>query len=279
MSQKVNLNGYFERIAFVGSIAPTLATLEMLLALHPASIPFENLNPVLGLPVSLELGKIEQKLVRERRGGYCYEHNLLLQAVLQELDYSVRALAGRVVTSTEPEQIDPVAHHMLLAVDVGGASYLVDAGFGGLTPTGPLKLKADTEQKTQHETYRLLGGDPEWRLEVKVEDQWKALYVFDMAEKTVEDYAASNAFLSSDPASIFTRELRVALSPAGRRIGLRGNRLNIHPQGEPSQTRDLVSVVDLREVLSGTFGLQLPNADLLDPKLEVVLADAGVVEV
>ena len=69
MSQKVNLNAYFERIGFAGSIAPTLATLELIHALHPAVIPFENLNPLLGLPVNLDLASIEKKLLSERRGG------------------------------------------------------------------------------------------------------------------------------------------------------------------------------------------------------------------
>ena len=69
MSQKVNLNAYFERIGFAGSIAPTLATLELIHALHPAVIPFENLNPLLGLPVNIDLQSIEKKLLAEKRGG------------------------------------------------------------------------------------------------------------------------------------------------------------------------------------------------------------------
>ena len=278
MSQKVNLNAYFERIGFAGSIAPTLATLEMIHALHPASIPFENLNPLLGLPVNLDLASIERKLLAERRGGYCYEHNLLLMAVLRELDYSVRGLAARVLwNAADATDLEP--HHMLLAVDIGGATYIADVGFGGMTLTAPLRLRADVEQATPHETFRLLGGDPEWRLEAKVGEDWKVLYVFTTAEKTEADYAPSNAYMSGDPASGFRKELRVALSPSGRRIALRDNRLTIHAEGQPSESRVLTSVVEMREVLSGTFGIGLPAADLLDPRLEVILADAGVVEV
>ena len=272
MSQKVNLNAYFERIGFAGSIAPTLATLELIHALHPAAIPFENLNPLLGLPVNLDLGSIEKKLLAEKRGGYCYEHNLLLLAVLRELDFSVRGLAARVLWS-DPTAIDRPPTHMLLAVDIGGATYIADAGFGGLTLTAPLKLKAETEQATPHETFRLTGGEPDWTLEARLGEEWKPLYIFDTSEKTAEDYAASNLILSTD--SPFTRELRVALSPSGRRLALRNNRFTTHVEGEPSESRLLTSLAEMREVLSGSFGIQLPAADLLDPKLEAILAQAG----
>ena len=82
MPEKVNLNAYFERIGFAGSIAPTLATLELILALHPAAIAFENLDPLLGEPVKLDLQSLQRKLLTDGRGGYCFEQNLLLMAML-----------------------------------------------------------------------------------------------------------------------------------------------------------------------------------------------------
>ncbi|KRA47716.1 arylamine N-acetyltransferase family protein [Devosia sp. Root635] len=278
MSQKVNLNAYFERIGFAGSIAPTLATLELIHALHPAAIPFENLNPLLGLPVNLDLPSLEKKLLADRRGGYCYEHNLLLMAMLADLDFTVRGLAARVLW-TDPTAIDRPPTHMLLAVEIGGATYIADTGFGGLTLTAPLRLRADSEQATPHETFRLTGGEPAWTLEARIGADWRPLYSFDTTEQSLDDYAASNLTLSTDPASPFTRELRVALSPSGRRLALRNNRFTTHSAGEPSESRLLTSVAEMREVLSGPFGIQLPPADLLDPRLEAILAEAGAAEV
>ncbi|WEK03966.1 MAG: arylamine N-acetyltransferase [Candidatus Devosia phytovorans] len=272
MSQKVNLNAYFERIGFAGSIAPTLATLETILGLHPAAIPFENLSPLLGVPVELDLKAIEKKLLAEKRGGYCFEHNLLLAAVLRELDFPVKLLAARVLPETERKT------HMLLLVEIGGAQYLADAGFGGNTPTAPLRLRADSEQQTPHGTYRLTGGDPLWQLEIQIDETWTPLHAFETTEKTAADYDAANAYVSSDPTSPFTTELRVALSPAGKRIKLLNNRLNILTIGEGTETRDINSVAELREVLTTAFGIQLPASDLLDPKLAEILARAGVAE-
>lgn len=273
MSQKVNLNAYFERIGFAGSIAPTLATLELLHALHPAAIAFENLNPLLGLPVKLDLGSLQTKLLVERRGGYCYEHNLLLMAMLADLDYTVRPLSARVLWNGARGE---KAHHMLLAVEIGGATYIADVGFGGLTLTAPLKLKADTEQGTPHETFRLSGGDPEWLLEAKIGDEWKPLYAFETGARSMEDIEAANRFVSSDPASPMRSDLRVALAPSGKRLTLHNNQFSIYIDGEAPQRRTLTSVADMREVLTTSFGITLPPADLLDFKLEAILAEAGI---
>jgi len=278
MRQKVNLNAYFERIGFAGSIAPTLATLEALHALHPAAIAFENLNPLLGLPVKLDLASLQNKLLTERRGGYCYEHNLLLMAMLGELDFTVRGLAARVLWNN-PGAVDSPgpAHHMLLAVDINKSTYIADVGFGGLTLTAPLKLKPDVEQNTPHETFRLTGGEPVWLLEALVGESWRPLYAFETTEQSLDSYEAANAFLSSDPASPFCQQLRVALSPPGKRLTLRDNRLASHVAGSESVTRELTSVAEMREVLGTSFGLQLPPAELLDPKLAAILAAAGIV--
>jgi N-hydroxyarylamine O-acetyltransferase len=270
MSQKVNLKAYFDRIGFAGSIAPTLATLETIHALHPAVIPFENLDPLLGRPVKLDLASIERKLLSERRGGYCYEHNLLFKAVLQELDFTVRGLAARVIWE-DPSALDRPPTHMLLAVDIGGATYIADTGFGGLTLTAPLKLKADAEQATPHETFRLTGGTPDWTLEVRIVDGWRPLYVFDLTEQTLADYEPSNHRLSTDPASKFRQNLTVALAPAGRRMALRNDRFSIHAAGEQTESRTIGSVGELRELLTNTFGITLPSAEQLDATLQSVL--------
>jgi N-hydroxyarylamine O-acetyltransferase len=278
MSRKVNLNAYFERIGFAGSIAPTLATLELIHALHPATIPFENLNPLLGLPVLLDQESLEQKLLAERRGGYCFEHNTLLMAMLQDLDFTVRGLAARVVWAN-PEAINQKATHMVLAVDIAGTTYIADCGFGGLGLTAPIKLRADIEQTTPHETYRLTGGEPDWQLQVQLGEAWRTLYVFTLDERQEADYVAPNLYVSSDPQSKFTRDLGMALSPSGRRITLNGNRLTIRAAGETESVQVFGDVAELRDVLSNVFGIGvLPAAELLDPVLQAIIDQAPKAE-
>lgn len=277
MSRKVNLNAYFERIGFVGSIAPNLATLELIHALHPATIPFENLDPLLGLPVLLDEQSLEHKMLTGRRGGYCFEHNTLLKAMLGELDFSVRGLAARVVLN-DPEAINQPPTHMVLAIDIAGTTYIADCGFGGLGLTAPLKLRADVAQATPHGTYRLTGGAPDWHLQAQLGEDWRTLYVFTLDEWEATDYLAPNLYASSDPASKFTRDLAMALSPSGCRITLAGNVLTTRVMGEPDKIDVLDNVEQMRTTLGEVFGLAvLPDAERLDPVLQRIIEQAPAV--
>lgn len=277
MSQKVSLNAYFERIGFAGSIAPTLATLELIVALHPATIPFENLNPLLGLPVLLDQATLEKKLLSDRRGGYCFEHNMLLKRVLGELDFKVKALAGKGLWS-DSTAIKELPDHMLLAVEIGGATYICDVGYGGVTPTAPLRLRADVEQTTPHDTYRFSGGEPEWRLEVKQGDDWRPMCSFTTDDVAEAEFDAFNLALSNGPDAPFAHELRVSLAPKGQRLKLHNTRLTIAPIDGPPEQQVLTSVAELRLTLAETFGITLPAAELLDPRLEALLEPAPAEE-
>lgn len=276
MSEEANIDAYFERIGFAGSIAPTLQTLELLHALHPAAIPFENLDPLLEIPVRLDLTNLQQKLLFERRGGYCVEQNLLFKAVLETLGFSVRGLGARVLWG-HPEGAERPISHMVLAVDIGGATYIADVGFGGLTVTAPLRLRRDVEQQTPHELFRLLDGEPDWRLEARIGNEpdaaWRALYAFDLEEKSFEDYKAMNDLTSSSPR--FRDNLIAARSEKGRRLALSNTVLHTHVTGAESERRVLASITEIRDVLTGTFGIALPAGEKLDPALDKILAQGA----
>ena len=265
MSDEANLDAYLKRINYAGSIAPTLETLEMVHRLHPAAIPFENLNPLMELPVRLQLSDLEQKLLIERRGGYCLEQNLLFKAELEAMDFKVTPLAAAVLWG-RAEGDESVDNHMALLVDVGGVPYLADVGFGGQVMTAPLRLRADVEQTAGGERYRLLGGHPKWRLETQIADQWRPMYEFTVAEKTLDDYIAMN----DSTMALFRDDLVAARVDGGKRFGLRNGRLRTHENGG-TETRELGTLPEIRDVLTNVFGIQLPASDRLDPALEKAL--------
>jgi len=272
MAEQVNLNAYFERIGFAGSIAPTLQTLEQLHALHPAAIPFENLSPLMGEPVLLDQKSLEQKLLFNRRGGFCFEHNFLLMRMLADLDYTVRPLLARTIWNM-PDGASAAPSHMLLHVDIKGQIYIADVGFGGLSLTAPLRLRAGVEHETPHETFRLMGGDPDWTLEVKIDDEWQGVYVFTTAPVDEVDLWDISRDLAGNPASPFTQELRVALAPEGKRLKLHNRNLTVQPKGGEAEKRELGSLEELRTVLSEDFGIALPESEKLDAKLAGLLPE------
>lgn len=268
MASKANIDAWFERIGFAGSIAPSLETLAQLVQLHLAAIPFENLDPLMGVPVRLELANLQQKLLFDRRGGYCLEHNLLFKAMLEELDYEVKVHTAVVLWGREGPVEDPPTH-LLLTVDVAGVTYLVDVGFGGQTPTAPLRLRAEIEQQTPHEPFRLAEADGRWRLESLIGEEWRPLYAFTTTEPAPEALVEMNERVASNPP--FRDQLVAARAEKGRRLALGNLRFNIHVTGGESETRLLASVAEIREVLSTAFGIQLPAGDRLDPVLQRIL--------
>src|SRR5678816_4121784 len=148
------LSAYFARIGYSGPPEPRFASLQGIVAGHAMAIPFENIDVLLGRGARLDIGAIIDKLVRRRRGGYCFEHNTLLRHALEAVGFKVAGLAARVLWN-RPEG-DPTARtHMLLRVMLPEGDFLADVGFGGLTLTAPLRAEIGLEQTTPHEPHRL----------------------------------------------------------------------------------------------------------------------------
>jgi N-hydroxyarylamine O-acetyltransferase len=268
MSDDIDLTGYFERIGFSGSIAPTLETLSTLVELHAAAIPFENLSPLLGEPVRLERLNLQQKLVFDKRGGYCLEQNLLFHWALETLGYeNVDVLSARVIAGADNPD-DPHTH-ILLSVPLGANTYIADVGFGGNSPTAPIRLRADTEQETPHGLYRVTGGDPEWRLEVKVGEEWRGLYVFETTARGPDDLQAINDRVSGG--GRFTENVYTARALKGKRLHLSNLTLRTHVVGGETETTTLSTAAEIRDTLSGLFGIALPPAEKLDPALTTLV--------
>jgi N-hydroxyarylamine O-acetyltransferase len=266
VTDEANLDAYLRRINYAGSIAPTLETLQAIHRLHPMTIPFENLDPLMELPVRLQLSDIEQKLLLERRGGYCLEHNLLLKAVLEAMDYAVTPVGAGVLWGHEADYEPQQNSHIALIVDVGGVTWLTDVGFGGPGMTGPIRLRADIEQDTPHGRYRLSGGYPKWRLESEIGGAWQPLYQFTTTAMSEGELVAMNDYAMQRHRD----NLLVARIDGNRRLALRNARFNTHENGETT-TRMLTNLLEIREVLTASFGIQLPTTDRLDPALEKAL--------
>ena len=256
-----DLNAYFQRIGY--SDGPRAATLDTLRALHlhhAQSIAFENLDPLSGRPLKLDLSSLEDKLVHGGRGGYCFEHNLLFSHVLRELGFRVTGLAARVLWNAPEGAISPRGH-MLLRVDLGAEPYIADVGFGGQTLTGPLNLVKNAVQLTPHEPYRLIGQDGDFVLQTEVHATWKSLYRFDLQQQYQVDYEVSSWYLCNHPQSPFVTNLMAARPVPGGRYGLFNNQLTVHPLDGNTEQRRLSSADEIREALETHFGLRLPTTD------------------
>ncbi len=253
---EIDLDAYFARIGYAGPREPTLEVLSALQRAHPAAIPFECLDPLLGRPVRLDPASLEAKLVRGGRGGYCFENNGVLWRVLQALGFEVTPLSAR-VRWMQPEDAPPgPLSHMLLKVDLEGEAFLCDVGFGGQSPTAPLRLVPDLEQATPHGTYRIVSREGGFELQMRLPDRWAALYRFNLEPRLAADYEVANWFTSTHPMSRFTNGLMVSRAPEGRRLNLQDLGLTSYSSGGVEE-RLIGSAEELHAVLTGDFGLRV----------------------
>jgi N-hydroxyarylamine O-acetyltransferase len=269
MSHAIDLNGYLRRIAYSGPVSAELPTLRALATAHIAAIPFENIDPLLGLPVSLELDAIERKLVHQGRGGYCFEQNHLFLAVLRAIGFEVSGLIARVLWM-RPEDAVVAQTHMLLRVELDGVSWLADVGFGSMALSGALQLQPDVEQVTGNEPFRLLSHAGDWRMQALVRGEWRTLYRFDLQPRPAIDYVVANHYTSTYPDSHFLHGLIVARTLADRRLGLRNREFAVHPMGGESVRRTLHGLAEIKQVLQEQFGIRLPIHAELDHRLDAL---------
>jgi N-hydroxyarylamine O-acetyltransferase len=263
----IDLDAYFQRIGYIGERTPTLKTLQSIQQHHAQAIAFENLNPFLKQPVPLDLESLQQKLLHEGRGGYCFEQNLLLGSSLSALGFPVTNLAARVVWNLPEGTITPRTH-MLLQVDIDAEKYIADVGFGELTLTAPLSLTPDIEQSTPHEPFRLLASDHTYIMQAYIGHEWKSLYRFDLQEQQLPDYQVSNWYVSTHPNSLFVTTLIAGRPDSDCRYALQNNQLTTHYLDGRTERRVLSTVTELRTALEDVFDLKLPANANLDNALQ-----------
>jgi N-hydroxyarylamine O-acetyltransferase len=259
MSNQFRLNDYLARIGVDGTTGPNLETLAALHTAHVDAIPFEGLDPLLGRPVKLDLASVQDKLVHSRRGGYCFEQNILFKAALEAIGFKVTGLGGRVRWMSPPGSPLGPREHMLLKVDLDDGPRLADVGFGACVLDSPLQFKTDVEQPTAMGTYRLGEADGLYTLSAKQPNGWRVMYVFNLEPQIQSDYELGNWFTSTSPLAPFPNMLIMERLGASKRYKLTNRRFAIEARdGKIVAERSIDSAGEFAKVLDETFGVTPP---------------------
>lgn len=264
---QIDFPAYAARIGYKGSGEPTLETLRVLHRLHPAAIPFEAIDCLLDRRISLDPAAVDAKLIGARRGGYCFEHNSLFARVLTTLGFQVQGLAGRVRWGLAEGMPVRPRTHQVLRVELDGASWLVDVGFGGCVLTAPMQLTPDT-QTMDHDTYRLTPAEGGVTLEVRRDAGWLAAWELSFDPCQPADYEMANWYTSTFPTSHFRHDLLAAITKDHARYGLLHNVLTTRPR-DAAPTRQVLNASGIRDALHDIFGLTP------EPAWEPVIARAA----
>ena len=231
---------------------------------HVTAIPFENLDPHRGVPVSLEPAALQHKLVTQRRGGYCFEQNLLLAAGLRALGADVELLLGRVRLGRPPDRISPRTHLVLHVRDPDGngnadadEGWLADAGFGNGTLLEPIPFAPGEVHEQAGWRFRLVADGGERVLQAATDGGWADLYSFLPAPVPAVDVETSNWFTSTHPRSPFVTGLIVSSqSGDGTRLSLSDwTGLKLTEQTPAATAETPVIPEQIPELLRARFGL------------------------
>ena len=266
-----DLAAYVARIGLTGPLAADRATLARIVAAHVASIPFEGIDGMLGKPVVLDHEALMAKLVHGGRGGFCFEQNRLLAAMLDEIGFAVTALGARVMWNAPPGAVTPLTH-MLVRVDLPQGPVIVDVGFGGNTPTGPLDLVADRAQATPHEQYRLTRDGDYWVQAVSIDGEWRPTYRFTLEPQHRADHELGSWYMSTSPKSHFVFGLSCALALPDRRLALRNFDFAIHHLGGATERRTIADATALCDLVEREFTIRLPDRAAFIKRVERGLA-------
>lgn len=210
------------------------ATPELLKELHYAHcthIPYENLDILRHIPLSLEPADLYKKVVDQRKGGYCFELNGLFAWFLRELGYGVEEYAARYLRG---ESSYPMRRHRVLKVTaVDGSVWCCDVGIGEVCPRYPVQLEEGLEQPQFDECYKFekhpfLG----WRLMDLHNGQWRDFYSFTEEPQLQQDYVALSFYCEQHPDSPFIHQEMFSLKTAEGRITLDGHTFKEFKNGE-----------------------------------------------
>lgn len=255
----IDLNAYFNRIGYRGPAAATLDVLNGIVFAHTTTIPFENLDVLLGRGISLEPEALQKKLLTDGRGGYCFEHNGLLLLALQAIGFDAVPLSAR-VRYQRPRDYTPARTHLFLRVTIDGLPWLADVGFGALSPTSAIRFDVEGEQATPHEPRRIIREDGRFFHQVRFGDEWHDGLEFTGEEMPFIDRELANWFTSTHPQSHFRTRLIVARAlPGGGRVTLVNRELSIRDSSGHANLHMVATPSELVQVLRQHFALHFSD--------------------
>jgi N-hydroxyarylamine O-acetyltransferase len=259
MSESFNLEAYLNRIQYGGDVRPTLETLSAVTMAHTGNIPFENLDVVLGRPIKLDIESLQNKLVRDKRGGYCFEHGTLMAAALRVMGFEPVSHTAR-VTLFFPRSQAPRTH-MILSVTLAEGMFVLDPGFGGLAPRFPVPAPIGSEpQPSDDRSHWLERDDRFFDLRILTGDKTIDAWSTTFEPENEIDFVLGNHYTSSHPDSPMCNRIMLRAYSGDSMVTAMNRDVTVRRAGE-ARTFQLADRAALRELLNDHFGFDLPAVE------------------
>lgn len=217
----MNIQKYLDRIKYYSEVELSKEVIFRLQKQHLLNIPFENLDIHFGTKIKLDLDKIFQKIIIEKRGGFCYELNSLFNELLKEIGFNTFLISGRVYNEngTYGQEFD----HMAIIAMLESKIYLVDVGFGKFT-LEPLEIVTDIAQIDNYGTFIIdRFDDNNYRVNKLKGELRKPEYIFNLNRRQLTEFEEMCDFHQSSQNSHFTKNKVISLADINGRITLTDN--------------------------------------------------------
>ncbi len=255
-AKAITVESYLDRIAYTGGLTPNLLNLNQLHLAHLQKVPFENLDISLGRRINLKLPAILDKIVNQRRGGFCYELNSSFAWLLSEIGFNVNLLSARTYDGIK---LGPEFDHMLILVTTEQA-VIADVGFGDSFLLPIVTGSPECFQFDRH--YRLSNNKDRWVLQQKFEaGDWKSQYIFSIRSHPLNHFDAMCHHHQTSQTSIFTRKTVCSRATEQGRITYANGRY-IENNGVEKLEKSIESEAELNKILTNKLGIQLADKDL-----------------
>jgi N-hydroxyarylamine O-acetyltransferase len=248
----MDIKAYLERINYTGPLAVSAEALRLLQVAHLRAVPFENLSIHSGEPIVLNDEALFEKIVRRRRGGFCYELNGLFAALLRGLGFDVAMLSAQVANSEGVFGSD--FDHMTLVVTLG-ERWLVDVGFGD-SFLEPLRIDEEEQTAANRSHWIVREGEKLILAQRSDGDEWMPQYRFTLKPYQYPDYFEMCRYHQTSDQSHFTRARICSRATPEGRISLSDFRF-IETAGGKKQERLLTNQEEYARILREHFGIVL----------------------
>ena len=260
--RELDIEAYRRRIGFEGPLAPTRDCLQRLILAHAAALPFENIEVIARRVPRLDLAGLQDKMLRQRRGGYCFEQNTLFRAVLQAVGFDVQPMEARIRSGVAADVVT-ARTHLATRVTLDGVAHMADVGCSTVAPLAPLVLASRAQQPAGSGVYRFVEIGDELLLQTLAADAWTDCYQLMPSSPHAIDCEMGNWFVATHPKSFLAHNLLLGRAIEGGRLRLFNRRLSaFQPQRAAPVERDLHSRAEFADVLADGFGLDVAPADL-----------------
>ena len=221
----MDLQAYLERIDFHDPVLVDRNVLYELQKKHLLNIPFENLDIHYGKKISLSILNIYQKVVIEKRGGFCYELNGLFHQLLKEIGFNAKLISARV--HTKNGEYSPEYDHLAIIVNLENQDFLVDVGFGKFS-LEPLRLEINKKIKDRFGQFQFKKHNADYYQINKIKNQELIpQYIFSLKERELSEFEERCIFHQTSELSHFTKKKLISIASFDERITLKNSQLKI----------------------------------------------------